>query len=156
MSRLRKRIRTRSTVVLRRRRSWVRPCVTVRKVVCVCVADTCEITCHTHVSDRRFIQKGTVPVDLHRSWDYLVRWRSADYNMYSTFLTTSRGSILFGRVTLLKRKDLSSSYLRLGLIRHHVNSDMWDDMWVPTEGKRTGIGWRDRVDDLDHRLVVGG
>jgi hypothetical protein len=40
----------------------------------------------------------------------------ADYNMYSTFLTASPGSVLFGRSNLLKRKDLCFSCLRLGLI----------------------------------------
>jgi hypothetical protein len=38
--------------------------------------------------------------------------------MYSTFLTASPGSVLFSRSTLLKRKDLCFSCLRLGLIRH--------------------------------------
>ncbi len=42
----------------------------------------------------------------------------ADYSMYSTFLTASPGSVLFSRSTLLKRKDLCFSCLRLGLIRH--------------------------------------
>jgi hypothetical protein len=44
--------------------------------------------------------------------------RNADYSMYSTFLTASPGSVLFSRSTLLKRKDLCFSCLRLGLIRH--------------------------------------
>ena len=44
--------------------------------------------------------------------------RNADYIMYSTFLTASPGSVLFSRSTLLKRKDLCFSWLRLGLIRH--------------------------------------
>ncbi len=43
---------------------------------------------------------------------------SADYSMYSTFLTASPGSVLFSRSALLKRKDLCFSCLRLGLIRH--------------------------------------
>ena len=38
--------------------------------------------------------------------------------MYSSFLTASPGSVLFSRSTLLKRKDLCFSCLRLGLIRH--------------------------------------
>ncbi len=42
----------------------------------------------------------------------------ADYSMYSTLLTASPGSVLFGRSDLLKRKDLCFSYFRLGLIRH--------------------------------------
>jgi hypothetical protein len=42
----------------------------------------------------------------------------ADYIMYSMFLTSSSGSVLFNRSNLLKRKDLSFSFLRLGLIRH--------------------------------------
>ena len=42
----------------------------------------------------------------------------ADYSMYLTFLTASPGSVLFSRSTLLKRKDLWFSYLRLGFIRH--------------------------------------
>ncbi len=44
--------------------------------------------------------------------------RNADYSMYSTFLTSSSGSVLFNRSNLLKRKDLCFSCLRLGLIRH--------------------------------------
>jgi hypothetical protein len=43
---------------------------------------------------------------------------NADYSMYSTFLTASPGSVLFSRSTLLKRKDLCFSCLRLGLTRH--------------------------------------
>ncbi len=50
------------------------------------------------------------------------KWRvlscSVDYNMYSSFLTASPGSVLFSRSNLLKRKDLCFSWLRLGLIRH--------------------------------------
>ncbi len=38
--------------------------------------------------------------------------------MYSTFLTSSPGSVLFCRSNLLKRKDLCFSCLRLDLIRH--------------------------------------
>ncbi len=38
--------------------------------------------------------------------------------MYSTFLTSSSGSVLFRRTNPLKRKDLCFSCLRLGLIRH--------------------------------------
>ena len=34
---------------------------------------------------------------------------NTDYNMYSTFLTTSSGSVLFSRSNLLKRKDLCFS-----------------------------------------------
>jgi hypothetical protein len=45
-------------------------------------------------------------------------WRHADYRMYSTFLTTSSGSVLFSRSNLVKRKNLCFSCLRLGLIRH--------------------------------------
>ncbi len=44
--------------------------------------------------------------------------RNADYSMYSTFLTSSSGSVLFSRSNLLKRKDLCFSWLRLGLIRY--------------------------------------
>jgi hypothetical protein len=44
--------------------------------------------------------------------------RYADYSMYSTFLTALPGSVLFSRSTLLKRKDLHFSCLRLGRIRH--------------------------------------
>jgi hypothetical protein len=48
--------------------------------------------------------------------------RNADYSMYdSTFLTVSPGSVLFSRSTLLKRKDLCFSCLRIGLIRHRRN-----------------------------------
>ena len=43
--------------------------------------------------------------------------------MYSTFLTASPGSVLFSRSTLIKRKDLCFSCLRLGLIRHRRSSD---------------------------------
>ncbi len=43
---------------------------------------------------------------------------NVDYNMYSSFLTASSGSVLFRRSNLLKRKDLCFSCLRLGLIRH--------------------------------------
>ena len=43
---------------------------------------------------------------------------NVDYNMYSSFLTASPGSVLFSRSNLLKRKDLCFSCLRLGLIRH--------------------------------------
>ncbi len=52
--------------------------------------------------------------DLGLSFD----WNEADYNMYSTFLTASSGSVLFSRSNLIKRKDLCFSCLRLGLIRH--------------------------------------
>ena len=55
----------------------------------------------------------------------LVFWRftlnfeyHADYIMYSTFLTDSRGSVLFSRSNLLKRNDLCFSCFRIGLIRH--------------------------------------
>ena len=43
---------------------------------------------------------------------------SVDYSMYATFLTSSTGSVLFSRSTLLKRKGICFSCLRLGLIRH--------------------------------------
>ena len=43
---------------------------------------------------------------------------NTDYSMYATFLTDLPGSVLFTRSNLLKRKDLSFSCLRLGLIRH--------------------------------------
>jgi hypothetical protein len=42
----------------------------------------------------------------------LNTWCNLHYSMYSTFLTASPGS------NLLKRKDLCSSWLRLGPIRH--------------------------------------
>jgi hypothetical protein len=54
--------------------------------------------------------------------------------MYSTFLTSSPGSVLFSRSNLLKRKDLCFSCLRLGLIRHrrslrssHLLLKYWHD-----------------------------
>jgi hypothetical protein len=57
--------------------------------------------------------------------------------MYSTFLTASPGSVLFSRSTLLKRKDLCFSCLRLGLIRHrrslrssHLSSQVVHDFFV--------------------------
>ncbi len=60
--------------------------------------------------------------------------QNADYIMYSTFLTTSTGSVLFSRSNLQKRKDLCFSCLRLDLIRHrrslrssHLFSN-WIDM----------------------------
>jgi hypothetical protein len=60
--------------------------------------------------------------------------RNADYNMYSTCLTASSGSVLFSRSNLLKRKDLCFSCLRLGLIRHrrslrssHLSSQVCHD-----------------------------
>ncbi len=60
--------------------------------------------------------------------------RSADYRMYSTFLTSSPGSVLFSRSNLLKRKDLCFSFLRLGLIRYrrslrssHLSSQVGHD-----------------------------
>jgi hypothetical protein len=49
--------------------------------------------------------------------------KNADYIMYSTFLTASPGSVLFSRSTLLKRKDLCFSCLRLGLIRHRRSKE---------------------------------
>jgi hypothetical protein len=59
---------------------------------------------------------------------------SADYSMYSTFLTVSSGSVLFSRSNLLKRKDLCFSCLRVGLIRHrrslrssHLSSQVCHD-----------------------------
>jgi hypothetical protein len=52
------------------------------------------------------------------TWQVLFTRNYADYSMYSTFLTASPGSVLFSRSTLLKRKDLCFSCLRLGLIRH--------------------------------------
>ncbi len=63
----------------------------------------------------------------------------ADYNMYSTFLTVSPGSVLFSRCNLLKRKDLCFSSLRLGLIRHrrslrssHLSSQVCHDSYRVT------------------------
>ncbi len=47
-----------------------------------------------------------------------VRGWNTDYSMYSMFLTTSPGSVLFSRSNLLKRKDLCFPCLTLGLIRH--------------------------------------
>ena len=44
--------------------------------------------------------------------------RNTDYNMYSTILTDSPGSVLFSTSNLLKRKDLWFSCLRLGLLSH--------------------------------------
>jgi hypothetical protein len=62
---------------------------------------------------------------LHRQfWSHFgnprsqLEGRNTDYIMYSTFLTSSSGSVLFSRSNLLKRKDLCFSCLRLGLIRH--------------------------------------
>ena len=49
---------------------------------------------------------------------FLNHLRNAEYSMYSTLLTASPGSFLFSRCTLLKRKDLCFSCLRLGLMRH--------------------------------------
>ncbi len=37
---------------------------------------------------------------------HIFRISNADYSMYSTFLTSSSGSVLFNRCNLLKRKDL--------------------------------------------------
>ncbi len=55
------------------------------------------------------------PKSIHDALLVLVRWsvkpRSTDYNMYSTFLTVSTGSVLFSRSNLLKRKDLCFSCL---------------------------------------------
>ena len=66
-----------------------------------------------------------------------MKVRYADYSMYSTFLTASPGSVLFRRSTLLKRKDLCFSCLRLGLIRHrrslrssHLPSQVVHDFFV--------------------------
>jgi hypothetical protein len=44
--------------------------------------------------------------------------RHFSYEGNEQFLTASQGSVLFSRSTLLKRKDLCFSCLRLGLIRH--------------------------------------
>ena len=52
-------------------------------------------------------------VDLLNRTDLGEAVRNADYSMYSTFLTASPGSVLFGRSNLLKRKDLCFSCLRL-------------------------------------------
>jgi hypothetical protein len=57
---------------------------------------------------------------------WTLSW-SADYSMYSTFLTATAGSVLFtSRSTLLKRKDLCFSCLRLGLISHRRLESQWD------------------------------
>ena len=53
-------------------------------------------------------------VDAGSAWP----WLHAEYIMYSTFLISSSGSVLFDRSNLLKRKDLCFSCLRLVLLRH--------------------------------------
>jgi hypothetical protein len=60
--------------------------------------------------------------------------RYTDYIMYSTFLASSPGSVLFSRSNLLKRKDLCFSCLKLDLIRHrrslrssHLSSQVCHD-----------------------------
>ena len=77
--------------------------------------------CHllVTVSDRTTLASSS-PSSIERcvcgQWSSTVC--NVDYNMYSSFLTASSGSVLFSRSTLLKRKDLCFSCLRLGLIRH--------------------------------------
>jgi hypothetical protein len=76
---------------------------------------------------------------------------SADYNMYSTFLTASPRSVLFSRSNLLKRKDLCFSCLRLGLIRHrrslrssHLSSQVCHDsqvQWFLSRGQQRCETW---------------
>ena len=73
-----------------------------------------NFSCSSVLSSRN--QNSDVMSRYGRVWKH-----SADYIIYSTFLTVSSGSVLFSRSNLLKREDLWFSCLRLVLIRHRRN-----------------------------------